>query len=91
VHLKDYRAAAFEPLNVLSGYKVQGGLAYYESTRDASTDFFIPYLVRGKYVFEYSLMATQKGNFANGHATIQCLYAPEFAARSEGGRVVVGF
>lgn len=90
VHLKDYRAAAFEPLNVLSGYKVQGSLGYYESTRDASTDFFIPYLARGKYVFEYTLVATQMGNFANGHATIQCLYAPEFAAHSEGGRVVVG-
>ena len=33
VHLKDMRGACLEPLNVLSGYKWQGGLGYYESRR----------------------------------------------------------
>ncbi|RMG73236.1 MAG: hypothetical protein D6722_04090, partial [Bacteroidetes bacterium] len=37
VHLKDLRAAGLEPINVLSGYRYQGGLGYYESTRDAAT------------------------------------------------------
>jgi hypothetical protein len=31
VHMKDMRASAFEPINVLSGYRYQGGLGYYES------------------------------------------------------------
>ncbi|MCD4695661.1 MAG: hypothetical protein K8S16_05405, partial [Bacteroidales bacterium] len=44
VHMKDMLAAAFEPVNVLSGYRYQDGLGYYESTLDASTNFFFDYL-----------------------------------------------
>src|SRR5690606_20896810 len=40
VHMKDMRASGFEPVNVLSSYKWQGGLRYYETTKDASTNFF---------------------------------------------------
>ncbi len=89
IHLKDMRAAAFEPVNVLSGYRWQGGLGYYESTRDASTNFFISYLPKGTYVFEYPVIASQKGVFSNGITSIQCMYAPEFGSHSEGIRVRV--
>ena len=89
IHLKDMRASAFEPVNVLSGYRWQGGLGYYESTRDAATNFFIDYLPKGTYVFEYKLNATQKGDFSNGITTVQSMYAPEFAAHSEGIRIKV--
>lgn len=89
IHLKDMRASAFEPVNVLSGYRYQDGLGYYESTRDASTNFFISFLRKGTYVFEYKLVATQKGDFSNGITSVQCMYAPEFAAHSEGIRVKV--
>jgi uncharacterized protein YfaS (alpha-2-macroglobulin family) len=89
VHLKDMRAAAFEPVNVLSGYKWQGGLGYYESIRDASINFFISYLPKGTYVFEYDLFATQQGEFSNGITSLQCMYAPEFTSHSEGIRVIV--
>jgi uncharacterized protein YfaS (alpha-2-macroglobulin family) len=89
VHLKDMRASAFEPLNVLSGYRWQAGLGYYESTRDAATHFFIEYLPKGSYVFEYRLYATQKGDFSNGITSVQCMYAPQFGAHSEGIRVKV--
>lgn len=89
VHMKDQRASGFEPLNVLSSYKYQGGLGYYESTRDASTNFFFSYLSKGAYVFEYPLRVTHKGDFSNGITTIQCMYAPEFTSHSEGVRVQV--
>ena len=89
IHLKDMRASAFEPVNVLSGYRWQDGLGYYESTRDASTNFFISWLPKGTYVFEYKLVATQKGEFSNGITSVQSMYAPEFAAHSEGIRVTV--
>lgn len=89
VHMKDMRAASFEPTNVLSRYKYQDGLGYYESTKDASTNFFFNYLRKGTYVFEYTLFAGQAGNFSNGITTIQCMYAPEFTAHSEGVRVTV--
>jgi dTDP-glucose pyrophosphorylase len=39
IHLKDLRAAGLEPINVISQYKYQGGLGYYESTKDLSTNF----------------------------------------------------
>jgi Bacterial Alpha-2-macroglobulin MG10 domain/Alpha-2-macroglobulin family/MG2 domain len=89
VHMKDMRAACMEPVNVISQYKYQGGLGYYESTKDASTNFFFGWLSRGTYVFEYPLFVTHTGNFSNGITTIQCMYAPEFTSHSEGIRVTV--
>jgi hypothetical protein len=84
VHMKDMRASALEPVNVLSGYKWQGGLGYYESTKDAATHFFFDVLRKGTYVFEYALFVSHNGTFSNGITTIQCMYAPEFSAHSEG-------
>ncbi|MBT8299289.1 MAG: alpha-2-macroglobulin, partial [Maribacter sp.] len=55
VHMKDMRASGLEPINVLSQYKWQDGLGYYESTKDASTNFFFDYLPKGVFVFEYDL------------------------------------
>jgi uncharacterized protein YfaS (alpha-2-macroglobulin family) len=90
VQMKDMRASGFEPTNVISRYKWQDGLGYYESTRDAATNFFFSYLPKGTYVFEYPLVVTHNGNFSNGITSIQCMYAPEFASHSEGIRVKVG-
>ena len=89
VHMKDLRAACMEPVNVLSEYKYQGGLGYYESTKDASANFFFSRLSRGTYVFEYPLFVTHAGNFNNGITSIQCMYAPEFTSHSEGIKVNV--
>jgi uncharacterized protein YfaS (alpha-2-macroglobulin family) len=89
VHMKDMRASGFEPLNVLSGYRWQDGLGYYESTRDAATNFFFSSLRKGTYVFEYPLVVTHSGDFSNGFTTIQCMYAPEFTSHSDGLRVKV--
>ena len=89
VHLKDMRASAFEPISTISTYKYQDGLGYYESMRDLSANFFIGYLNKGTYVFEYDLRASQKGDFSNGITTIQCMYAPEFSSHSEGIRVKI--
>ena len=89
IHMKDLRAACMEPTNVISEYKYQGGLGYYESTKDASTNFFFGWLPKGSYVFEYPMFVTHAGNFSNGITTIQCMYAPEFTSHSEGIRVTV--
>jgi len=84
VHVKDMRASALEPTNVLSGYRWKGALGYYESTRDASTNFFIQYLPKGSHVLEYSLFVSHAGTFSNGISSIQCMYAPEFTSHTEG-------
>ncbi len=89
LHLKDMRATSMEPVNVISSYKWQDGLGYYEATKDASTNFFIDFLRKGTYVFEYPVHITHTGDFSVGIATIQCMYAPEFASHSEGIRVNV--
>lgn len=90
VQMKDMRASAFEPVNVFSGYRWQDGLGYYESTRDAATNFFFDKLPKGTYVFEYPVTVTHNGDFSNGITSVQCMYAPEFTSNSEGIRVKVG-
>jgi uncharacterized protein YfaS (alpha-2-macroglobulin family) len=90
VMMKDMRASGFEPEQVLSQYKWQDGLGYYETTRDASVNFFFSYLQKGTYVFEYPLRVSHSGDFSNGITEIQCMYAPEFGAHSEGIRVKIG-
>jgi uncharacterized protein YfaS (alpha-2-macroglobulin family) len=83
VHLKDHRGSGTEPVNVLSRYKFQDGLAYYESTKDTATHFFIDYLPKGNYVFEYPVRVQLRGKYPTGLASIECLYAPEFNSHSE--------
>ena len=83
VHLKDYRGSGVEPTNVLSGYRYQDGLAYYEQTRDTASHFFIDYLPKGTYVFEYPARVQHAGRYQSGMAEIQCMYAPEFGGHSE--------
>jgi uncharacterized protein YfaS (alpha-2-macroglobulin family) len=83
VHMKDQRGSGTEPVNVLSRYRYQDGLSYYESTRDTATHFFMDYLPKGVYVFEYSTRVQHRGVYQTGIATIQCMYAPEFNSHSE--------
>jgi Bacterial Alpha-2-macroglobulin MG10 domain/MG2 domain/Alpha-2-macroglobulin family len=89
VHLKDMRGACFEPINVISAYKYNNGLGYYESTKDVATHFFFDHINKGTYVFEYDLFASNKGTYSNGIANIECMYAPEFSGHSEGVLVTV--
>jgi hypothetical protein len=83
VHLKDQRGSGTEPVNVLSRYRYQDGLGYYETTRDTASHFFIDYLPKGVYVFEYPVRIQLKGAYQTGIAEIQCMYAPEFNSHSE--------
>jgi hypothetical protein len=89
VHLKDYRGSGVEPTNVLSGYRFQDGLSYYEETRDVASHFFIDYLPKGTYVFEYPVRVQLRGRYTSGIAEIQCMYAPEFNSHSASATLVV--
>lgn len=89
VHLRDPRAAGFEPGVVRSGYAYDLGLGRYEETRDAATDFFFEWLPAGEYTLKYRLRANVAGTFRVGPATMQSLYAPEFVAYSAGAVVEV--
>ncbi|MGE4513164.1 MAG: alpha-2-macroglobulin [Chryseobacterium sp.] len=89
IHIKDMRAAGFEPVDVLSGYQWKNNLGYYQSTKDASTNFYIQYLPKGKYVFEYDYLANASGKFSNGITTIQNYYAPQMNAHTKGTEVQI--
>lgn len=89
VHLKDMRAAGLEPVDVLSGYQYKNNLAYYQATKDASTNFYIYYMPKGKYVFEYDLVCNASGSFSSGFATLQNYYAPQMNARTKGDKLEI--
>lgn len=89
IHIKDTRAACLAPKDVLSTYHWNSGLGYYQSTKDISTNYFIDRLPKGTYVLEYATYANALGTYSNGMATIQCMYAPEFAAHSQGSKMEV--
>ncbi|QDP86482.1 hypothetical protein FNJ88_13310 [Chryseobacterium sp. SNU WT5] len=89
IHLKDMRAAGFEPLNVISGYEWKNGLGYYQSTKDASTNFYIENMRKGKYVFEYDYICNASGTFSNGITTLQNYYAPQMNAHTKGTKITI--
>lgn len=89
VHMKDMRASGFEPIDVISQYKWRGELGYYQSTRDAATNFFFDRIPKGIHIIEYDLRANTRGDFSNGITTIESMYAPEFRSNSAGIRVTI--
>ena len=89
IHLKDMRAAGFEPLNVISGYEWKNNLGYYQSTKDASTNFYIENMPKGKYVFEYDYICNASGTFSNGITTLQNYYAPQMNAHTKGTKITI--
>jgi len=89
VQMKDLRGSGLEPINVLSEYKWQDGLGYYESTKDVANYFYFDYLPKGNFVFEYETNVVHKGTFSNGNCSIQSMYAPEFGSHSKGEVIIV--
>lgn len=89
IHLKNQRGSGVEPVNVLSQYKWQDGLGYYEMTKDTADHFFINWLPRGTYVFESAARVQLRGTYPTGIAEIQCMYAPEFNSHSGSVTMVV--
>ena len=89
IHLRDMRASAFEPTDVVSSYHYSVGTWYYQSVKDASVDFFFDRINKGEHEIEYEMTVTHKGTFSNGISTIECMYAPEFSAHTQGLTVTV--
>ena len=90
VFVKDLRAAGFEPIEQISRYEYNDRMSYYQSNTDTDMQFFIEHLPKGTHQLEYSMFVTKEGHLNNGYALIQCQYAPEFSAYSDGMRVKVG-
>lgn len=82
VQVKDERAACLEPAAALSGYRWQNGLGYYVAVKDASSEFFIDQLRKGTYTLESIYYVSRNGEYADGIATLQSAYAPEYSAHT---------
>ncbi|MBI2840187.1 MAG: hypothetical protein HYX75_17870 [Acidobacteria bacterium] len=89
VHLRDPRAAGYEPVSLHSGYRWDLGVVTYEEVRDSGENFFFENLPAGEYTFKYRIRATMAGTFKVAPATIQSMYAPEFNAYSSGVALVI--
>ena len=89
VHLKDSRGAFLEPVGTISGYRWEAGTGYYVDIKDASTNFFLDHLEKGVYVVEHACRVSRTGVYNSGLATVQCAYAPEYAAHSATTTVTV--
>ncbi|MFY9550111.1 MAG: alpha-2-macroglobulin family protein [Thermoanaerobaculia bacterium] len=89
VHLRDPRPAGAEPENVLSRYKWDLGISWYEETRDSGSNFFFEWLPAGEYTFKYRIRANMAGTFKVAPATVQPMYAPEFNAYSAGATITI--
>jgi alpha-2-macroglobulin len=89
VHLRDPRAAGFEPASNLSKHKWDLGISWYEEIRDSGTNFFFEHLPQGEYTFKYRIRAATAGTFKIAPATAQPMYAPEFAAYSSGAIIKI--
>lgn len=89
IHLKDNRPATFEPLDVLSQYHYKEGMVYYQTNKDASTNFFFDYLPKGNHKLEYEVRLNNIGSFTSGTSTIQSMYAPAHSVHTSGNKIEV--
>ena len=62
---------------------------YYQTSKDASTNYYFDVLPRGTYVLEYEVFVNRVGSYSNGITTIQSMYAPEFTSHTRGIRINV--
>ncbi|MBL7672576.1 MAG: hypothetical protein JNM39_19015 [Bdellovibrionaceae bacterium] len=79
--------ADFEPVAGISQHKWDLGLTWYEEIRDNGANFFFERLPQGQYTFKYRIRAATAGEFKVSPATVQPMYATEFAAFSAGHRI----
>ena len=84
VTITDERAACFEPVDQLSGYRSEDLTWFYQETKDTQTNVFISSLNKGTHIIGYDVWVTNPGVFTSGIATIQCQYAPQLSAHSAG-------
>jgi uncharacterized protein YfaS (alpha-2-macroglobulin family) len=89
VHLRDPRGAGFEPESAQSRHRWDLGIYWYEEIRDSGTNFFFEYLPQGQYTFKYRIRTTTAGTFKVAPATVEPMYAPEFAAYSAGAQISI--
>lgn len=90
VVIKDHRAACLEPADQTSERVMAGYISALRETRDAATHFYIEHLPKGFHVLTYEAYIDRTGSYLDGSAALQCLYAPQATAHSQGSRIDIG-
>ncbi|HEY0981429.1 alpha-2-macroglobulin family protein [Schlesneria sp.] len=85
---EDLKAAAFEPVEVRSGYNGNPMGAFVEF-RDERVTFFVRQLMRGKHSLSYRLRAETPGQFSALPAKASAMYAPELKGNSDEMKVKI--
>ncbi len=83
VFLQDPKPAGFESTDLLSGWAYDT-LSFYREVKDASTQFFLPFVPRGQVTLRYVLRPTVTGRMQALPAQVQSMYAPQYGAHSAG-------
>ncbi|MBQ8422942.1 MAG: hypothetical protein IJY36_01605 [Coprobacter sp.] len=85
VVINDNRAACLEPIEQLPISTYQQRSSARRESRDSSTRFYIEHLPQGYHIYAYDSYIDRAGSYHTGCANVQCLYAPQFTAHSDGG------
>ena len=85
VQVKDKRAACLEPATPLSGYNN----GYYCTAKDYATSYYFTRMTKGTHTIETTYYIDRAGSYDTGSCTVQCAYAPEYAARATTVRLTV--
>ncbi len=97
VRIRDFRAAALEPDDKLSGYRGWWWWRWSDANiptpphyfviADSSMEFFIDYLEYGWHQLSYRLTVTANGDFSAGYADATCMYNTDICAHTNGCRL----
>lgn len=85
VQVIDKRAACFEPVRQLSGYR-NGA---YCAPKDNTTNYYFNMMPKGKHVIETEYNIDRTGTYETGTCTVQCAYAPEFRANTKSQTLII--
>ena len=87
VSLKVGKAACLEPQEVLSGYSWRSGC--YREVDDVSLQYFFQQLSKGRHVLYETYNIDRTGDFSTSAPVVQCVYSPEFSARTGAKKISV--
>ena len=89
ITVADERPVGLIPQEQVSQYVWNNSLGAYRESRPDRTNFYIYYMPKGVYVYEYKLYATVAGTYTSGVAVVTCDQAPDLTAHSAGSRLVI--
>ncbi len=72
LELSDPLAPFMVPLQVFEGMKTVQGVDYYQVEDHRGASFYINHAVKGKYVFEYTVVAGHCGRYSVGECQLYC-------------------